>query len=219
MLLLTQAETKMLTRQPETGMGYQIVEAMTKDDKRTRGIVYNAELFFREDESRTILLTTSYPDVLKRAAKSPGEFKALQVLTRSAAPLALTERKAADAKAKPAKDADVEKTNADEVFKRFSAFQNDNRRMADGSWSAGTYATTEEDANNVKTGKDAVERYALPNADPACYVFTGRPAKDTDIRRGIVEPAFGRKGGGVEVIFPKGTQPNAVTGPTTIPKE
>jgi hypothetical protein len=50
-------------------------------------------------------------------------------------------------------------------------------------------------------------------------VFTGRPDKDTEIQRGVVEPAFGQPGGGVEVIFPKGTQPSTVTGPVEIQKE
>jgi hypothetical protein len=50
-------------------------------------------------------------------------------------------------------------------------------------------------------------------------VFTGRPNKDTEIQKGTVEPAFNQPGGGVEVIFPKGTQPTTVTGPQEIPKE
>jgi len=219
MLRLTDSETKMLLAQPETGMGYQIVEGTTRDDKKKRGIAYNAELFFEENESRSMLRTESYSKVLNLAAKSSGEFKSLQVLSRSTAPISLTERKAAIAKGGPAKDQPIEKTKAGEVFKRFSAYQNDNRRRSDGSWSAGTYATTEEDAKNVKTGKEAVARYALPNPDPACYVFTGRPDKDTSIQRGTVEPAFGQPGGGIEVIFPNGTQPNTVTGPVQIPKE
>jgi len=39
----------------------------------------------------------------------------------------------------------------------------------------GSYATTEADAKNVKTGKEAVARYALPNPDPASYVYTIKP--------------------------------------------
>ena len=219
MLRLTDLETRTLLGQPETGMGYQIVEATTRDEKKKCGIVYNAELFFSDGESRSILRTPSYPNVLKLATRSVGEFKALQVLSRSAAPITLTERKAAVAEAGPAREAPIEKTKANDVFKRFSAYENDNRRRADGSWSDGTYATTEEDAKHVTTGKEAVARYALPNPEPACYVFTGRPNKDTEIQKGKVEPAFGQPGGGIEVIFPKGTQPNTVTGPEEIPKE
>ena len=183
MLKLSDAEIRMLKGQPETGMGYQLVVATQFDDKTKRGIAYNAELFFEENESRSVLKTLSYPQVLREATKSTGQFKSLSVLSRSAAPITLSERKMAVAKAAPAKEGKVEQTKEDEVFKRFSAYQNDNRVRADGSWSDGTYATTEEDAKNVKTGKDAVARYALPNPEPACYVFTGKPNKGTEIRK------------------------------------
>lgn len=35
----------------------------------------------------------------------------------------------------------------------------------------------------------------------------------------VVEPAFDQPGGGVEVLFPKGTRPNKVTGSEEIPNE
>lgn len=219
MLKLTTAETNTLKRLPESGMGYQLVEGTQYDNKIKRGIAYNGELFFEENESRSVLRTLSISRVLELATKSAGEFKSLRVLSRSEAPITLSERKMSGVKAGPAKDAPTEQTKEGEVFKRFSAFRNDNRLQADGSWSEGTYATTEEDAKNVKTGKDAVERYALPNPEPAYFVFTGKPEKGTDIKKGIVEPAFDHQGGGVEVVFPKGTQANTVTGPVEIPKE
>lgn len=195
-------------------MGYQFVDATTKDGTIREGIVFNAELFFYGGESRSILREKRYADVLRTAQQAAaGEFKELRVLSRKAATVGLVR------KAGPASEAPIAKTGANEVFKRFSAFPNDNRLNPDGSWRPGTYATTEEDAKNVKTGKDAVERYALPNPDPASYVFTGRPHVGTDIQRGIVAEAFGRKGDGVEVLFPNGTQPNTVTGPEKIPDE
>jgi hypothetical protein len=89
----------------------------------------------------------------------------------------------------------------------------------DGSLSPGSYATTEEDAKNVKTGKEAVARYALPNPEPASYKFTICPDRDTVIQYGIVQPAYGQPGGGVEVLFKEGTQPRTVTGPEKIPDE
>lgn len=75
----------------------------------------------------------------------------------------------------------------------------------------------QEDARNVKTGRDAVSRYALPNPESASWVSTVRPAPRTAIKRGTVAPANDQRGGGVEVIFPKGTQPGTTTGPTKIP--
>src|SRR5882672_5649269 len=127
MIRLTDTETRILKNQPETGMGYQLVEGTQFDNKTKRGIAYNAELFFEENESRSVLKTLSYPQVLREATRSTGQFKSLRVLSRSEAPITLSERKAAVAKAAPAKEAPIEKTKENEVFKRFSAYKNDNR--------------------------------------------------------------------------------------------
>jgi hypothetical protein len=82
----------------------------------------------------------------------------------------------------------------------------------------GTFATTREDADAfVKTGTDAVKRYALENKKPASNVFTIKPPEDTSLKRGIVAPAYGEPGGGVEVIFVNGSPDGTVTGPETIP--
>lgn len=122
--------------------------------------------------------------------------------------------------AAPAKDATPEKTKEKEVFKRFTATDNDPRITSDGRLLPGTYATTEEDAKNAPTGKAAVARYALPNPKPASNKWTIKPRKDTVIQYGIVEPAFGQPGGGVEVIFRDGTDPGTVEArPEKIPDE
>ena len=106
------------------------------------------------------------------------------------------------------------------MFCRFSAFENDRRITPDRGLFPGTYATTKEDGDKVKTGKEAVERYALQNPDPASYRFTIKPKKDTKLKGGIVQPANGHQGGGVEVIFTEGTQKNTVTvPPTKLPDE
>lgn len=225
MLKLNDSETRTLLNQPETGMGYQLVEATLRDNKTERGIAYNAELLFLGTETQNYLRTLSYPQVLKLAQSSGSEIKSLRVLTprEAATSLSAGMRDAYGAvkkKAAPAKDAPTEKTKADEVFKRFSAYENDRRVTADGGLLPGSYATTEEDAKNVRTGKDAVARYALANPEPASYRFTIKPKKDTDIQRGTVEPANGQPGGGAEVIFPKGTDAKTATlPPDKIPDE
>jgi hypothetical protein len=221
MLKLAASQISDLLRQPESGMGYQVVEATLFDSKTKRGVAYNAELLLFEEEPRRIMLSTPYLKLFESARSATGEIKSLRVISRTTV-TTLSAREpsgAAVQKAGPAKDGAKEKTKTNEVFKRFSAYPNDRRVASDGSLLAGTYATTEEDAKNVKTGKDAVARYALPNPAPASNVFTIRADKDTDIQQGIVEPAFGQQGGGVEVIFTNGTQPKTVTGPTKIPDE
>jgi hypothetical protein len=221
MLRVSDTLRRNLLTQPETGMGYQRVDATLRDNKIERGIVFNAELLVLDGEARATRrshpYTNPYSILLKRSSESGVEIRALRVLPREGMAFRGLETKACEKKAEPAKDAATEKTKADEVFKRFSAFLNDYRVNADRSLSPGSYATAEEDAQNVKTGSDAVARYALPNSDPASYRFTIKPNKDTDIQYGTVEPANGELGGGVEVIFKTGTQAKTVTGPDKIP--
>src|SRR5258707_11219793 len=140
--------TRDLLYKRETGMGYQLVEATRRDNKTEQGIVYNAELLFLGNETQNDLRLREYTQVLKAAQSSGSEIKSLRVLTRqetvrlSAGAYSATPVKKA---AGPAKDAPVEKTKADEVFKRFSAYENDRRVTPDKGLLPGSYATTEED--------------------------------------------------------------------------
>jgi hypothetical protein len=215
MLKISSSHADYLLKQPESGMGYQTVEATTFDQKTRRGVAFNAELFVFDDEDRSPLRTKSFRTITEGARSSDFEIRSLRVLERPA--MRTLDRREASANPGPAIEAPEEKTKEGEVFKRFVAYASDRRLRADGSWSPGTFATTEDDAKNVKTGSEAVARYALPNTAPASYVFTGKPKTDTVIQRGIVAPAYGQPGGGVDVYFKDGTQPNTVTGPVKIP--
>ena len=109
-------------------------------------------------------------------------------------------------------------TEAAEIFRRFCAYAKDRRITPGRGVTPGTFATTKEDADaNVKTGIDAVARYALADSKPASNVFTISPAKDTELKRGTVQPANNQLGGGVEVIFVNGLPDGTVTGPVLIP--
>jgi hypothetical protein len=211
-----------LLAQPESGMGYQIVEATSFNGRIQRGVAYNAELLLFEGEPRPMFRTIAFARLVNEA-KPSAEIISLRVVAHMASTssaFALKETATSyGRKAPPTKDAPIEKTKDKEVFKRFTAYENDHRIKPDGSLLPGTYATTEEDAKNVRTGKEAVARYALPNPKPASNVFTIKPHKDTLIQRGMVEPANDQPGGGAEVIFTAGTQPGTVTGPDKIPDE
>jgi hypothetical protein len=213
MLRLPDSLVRKLVSQPESGMGYQLVDVELSSGV-IRGVAYNAELVLREEEPRTLLNVRVFETLLKAAEIR----EIIDVNVRGSMKKtvsAVFER--AVARAGEAKDAPVEATAAEDEFRRFSAYATDRRRLADGSLSPGTYATTAADALNVKTGTEAVRRYALPDPAPASYVLTSRPAAKTAIQRGIVAPAYGQPGGGVEVIFPNGTAPSTTTGPDQIP--
>lgn len=220
MYRLTQEHTRSLIRQRESGMGYQVVDAATTDNKIKRGIVYNAELLALDENrnsDRLIMLRTSASEALQTAKSAADTITSLKVVPDPRTTV-LSMRSARASTG--AKEAENEKTKGGEKFYRFSAFQNDHRVTADRGLVPDTYATTEEDGNTVKTGKEAVERYALPNDDPASHRFSIKPLKDTSIKQGIVQPANGHQGGGVEVIFTNGTTKDTVTKPPTkVPDE
>jgi hypothetical protein len=217
MFRLTEAQTRELLTQPESGMGYQAVDATLSDNTTTRGVAYNAELLSLDSEPH-VGLSASYRTLLESAKSATGQIKSLRVVPRTGSTTFWLAREASPVEqVGPAKDAAEEKTSSGEIFKRFSAYQNDRRVLADGSLDKGAFATTEPDAKNVKTGADAVARYALPNPMPASYRFTIKPDAGTALKKGVAAPAYGQPGGGVEVIFVEGTQANTVTGPDQIP--
>ena len=214
MFRLTPEEVRSLVSQPESGMGYQVVEATTQDFVKKRGIVFNAELLTLDEDRRAdqrLMGTKSAPEALTAANSTAGKFRSFSVVSDPR----MTVLKCATLAAGGASDAAEEGTREGDKFYRFSAFTKDRRIAADKSLTPGTYATTEEDGGKVKTGKEAVERYALPNDDPASNRFAVKPRKDTRINKGIVQPANGHKGGGVEVIFTNGTQRDTVALPPT----
>ena len=240
MFKLTKPHADTVLNLPEHGMGYQFVEVVTsaghwegtefvvdgmslaKGEQWRKGVVHNAELLILEDELHQGLPGGTYKQLLASAMKAENVVQKIRVTGFSQEQQAVAQLRE-DAvgygkKPQRAADAPQEKTLADEVFKRFTAFENDRRITADRKLLPGTFATTEADAKNVKTGLEAVARYALPNPKPAIYVFTVKPLKDTTIQRGIVQPDFGQPGGGVEALFGDGTAANTVTGPTTIPE-
>jgi len=133
MLRLTDSNTHALLAQPESGMGYQVVEATLSEYKTKRGVAYNAELLLFEDEPRRIMLSTPYLKLLESARSATGEIKSLRVISR-ATDTTLSAREPSGAevqkKAGPAKDGPKEKTKVDEVFKRFSAYPSVSRAAA-----------------------------------------------------------------------------------------
>jgi len=203
--------------QPETGMGYQYVEATMNNFSSLKGVVLNSELFIPENRIEKIIgkRSLAYSAILQEA-EQPGYIRKLKVIKRNSLQLGEM-RLFAKAAGIPASEAAVSLTEKNQIFKRFSPYRNDHRVTEDGSLLSGAYATTEADARNVRRGAEATLRYALPSDDPAIYVFTILPPEKTSVRIGIVEPANGKPGGGVEVLFENGSPKKTVTGPDTIP--
>lgn len=219
MIKLTSPQISELLDQPETGMGYQAVEVGLRDRLTPRrGTVLNAELLVWDAEAPTVL-SRRFESLLARASSAEADdIRSLTVIapSRRAAGL-VAERSATDDDTGPATSGEPETTEKGEVFARFTAYRNDRRITPGKGLRPGTYATTEEDANKVKTGTEAVERYALPDPRPAVFRFRIDPLEGTELRRGIVQPDFGHTGGGVEVLFDNGTDDGTVSGPKVLP--
>lgn len=219
MIRLSYPQTSQLLDQPETGMGYQNIRADLRDSLAPRrGTVLNAELLIWETEAPR-LLSTQYESLLRQASSADAtKIRSLEVLAPSKQPAGfVAERSAADGELGPATDGEPETLPAGEVFARFTAYRNDRRITPGNGLLPGSYATTEEDGKRVETGSEAVERYALPDPTPAIFKFRIEPGEGTELRRGIVQPAYGHSGGGVEVLFDDGTGDDTVSGPEELP--
>lgn len=200
-------------------MGYQTVEADLRDSWVPReGTVFNAELLVWGPE-RPALRPGRFESLLEQASRAEArDIRSLRVIPPSRRLAGfVAERSAAGEEGGPATEAQPEETEEGDVFVRFTAYRNDRRITPGKGLRPGTYATTEEDAKNVTTGSEAVERYALPDPTPAVFRFRIEPSQGTELRRGVVQPAFGHGGGGVEVLFDDGTDDGTVNGPKEIP--
>jgi hypothetical protein len=222
MIKLSDAQITQMINQPESGMGYQNVEVEYQKELRkatVKATVYNGELLLWEEEPRSLLRGSTYEFMIKSASSVDARLiKSIKVVP----PQRIIAKSAFDKFAeripgKPATEGEPQKTKKAEIFMRFTAYKNDRRITPQRGLVPGTYATTEEDSKNVKNGTEAVERYALPDPKPAIYRNKIEPLEDTLYRKGTVQPAYGHKGGGVEVIFDNGTDDNTVTGLTVLP--
>ena len=210
-------DTSRLLSLPETGMGYQVIDAlMPGQSSKQRFVVYNGELavdFDREFPTFRIQAKRDYPRLLTEAKLFLGKTESFTVVGRSSLVesrvLAVDKARSKHRHSggKGAKDNPQETANGTEVFVRLSAYENDrrvdvlNKRLV-----PGTYATTEGDYRDcVQFNDDPVDRYALPNDEEIKWAFYVRPTKGDKVRRGIVQPAFGHDGGGLEALFDDGT--------------
>lgn len=236
MLSISPSWRNYLQGQPEYGMGYQKALIKLSSGIYESGYIFNSSTFIKTEElSRLtasqlwlteftlrqqsgcaaivdITITPRPPETLKGVRRVSVQFSgSLQTFNT-------LENANLIRASQAAKDAPITSTTTGEVFKRFSAYVDDFRVTTKKGLMPGTFATTAEDAENVKTGSDAVKRYALENKQSANKRFTINPITYTKLQKGITQPAYGEPGGGVEVIFVDGTADNTVSGPETIPE-
>ncbi|MDD4778686.1 MAG: hypothetical protein PHV53_10425 [Fermentimonas sp.] len=216
MFKVTSEIQKKLLALPESGMGYQIVDATYSDHRIKETIILNSTLAEptegRIAESILKSMLNENTAYLMRSAVESKEI--IDVKLKSGKGIFETRAFSEGAKreSKGANEAPEEQTKQEEYFIRFSHFEDDKRIDKENkSVLPGTYATTLQDANYCIAQKiDPIARYALPNTLKIEYKFHIVPEEKTLIKRGVVQPAYGQLGGGVEVIFTKGTDKSAV---------
>ena len=205
---LTISQEHEFLRLPETGMGYQIIEAAkTGSYSRERYIVLNSEIAIEMNGMEEYLISMVLLQGTE-ACKRNLEFiqlNAIQLINNKLFRDVVKEPE--NKKDKGAIDNPVENANGEEVFVRLSAFDNDRRVDKENRClRPGSFTTTEADYLVCKyLNDDPVERYALPNNDEIKWAFYIQPDKTDTLQRGTVQPANGKRGGGKEAYFDKGT--------------
>jgi len=211
------SDTQKFLSLPETGMGYQVIEAKRYSEvSKKRYVVYNGELIIDMDGSfvnfKTLMSLKGFSAALNEAKELPIETSTISLVPKS---LLLEKRVLSETEKKNkkrhsgsgARENPKESANGREIFVRLSAYENDHRidferkRLKEGS-----YTTTYLDyLECVRLPDDPIDRYALPNDEPVKWTFYIRPETVDLLQRGVVQPAFGHAGGGIEAFFEGGT--------------
>lgn len=221
-LRLVEESRERLVRIPESGMGFQIIRARVRPQEQRRVSFEDAGLLLVLNAEYVVPFNPVGDFMSLRTLGELGELGELPeqvpgVLERE--PELVTDRIAILREGPESSPFIVplavfrtaplhSKTHLHQAFFRYSAFYPDHRVRPDGAFVPGTYATTFNDSRMVPSGLAAVGRYALPNPLPASHVYILVPQAGTPTIAGAVVPNFNQAGGGVEIQFPSGAQPD-----------
>jgi hypothetical protein len=220
-------EADVLARQPETAMGYQLLELSLQGwNQRHMFLALDSRYLFPANSleelfgALQVLLGTTaeqldeLPGIKNERVKDIGlpSRDGITIIS-SWGPrvraslldpvLGVDDRLSAVVQPQPLSAAIV--TVGLRAYFRFSAFPNDRRVLPDGSYKSGTYATTANDLRMVPSGFAAMARYAIPNPMSAKYVYPLITSQSPS-RVGATVPNFEQSGGGVEVLFSQHAQ-------------
>ncbi|HEY0555648.1 MAG TPA: hypothetical protein VGG20_15435 [Thermoanaerobaculia bacterium] len=210
---LGKPEIEQLTMLPETGMGFQIVEAIWQGNLITL-LVINSELaldlstLYIEPSEKPATIAKNEARIIEAlkeprqtiiAAPGPHSFRLLNTRVQSTSFPAGRSILAA----RPSGLVKDDILTVPRTFHRFSAFNPDRRvDPKTGDFVPGTYAAPEKEVPLAPTGFAAVGRFALPNTLPASHHYVISAPPGTNVSFGTVAPAFSQSGGGVEAFFP-----------------
>lgn len=214
-------DSETLLEKPETGMGYQIINASQYNKSLIRKfVVYNTNLAVELDSNfqanKRLIVSEGYKVALSKATELMLETDSIKVFNHNSIRefITLSEVKRVTNKrtsgGKGATDSPKVYANGTDCYVRVSAYEDDKRiDFEKKRLKSGTFTTTFEDyVNCVLTNDDPIDRYALPNDEKIKWSFFIIPKNIDILQKGIVQPAFGHQGGGIEAFFEKGTSEN-----------
>jgi len=215
---LTLATSNLLLDKPETGMGYQIVEAFhSKGYYHERFVVYNGEIAINDDSNfnkyKEEMKFLGYQEVYKRSdfivlsdvsiLKSK-DIKEIRSMSQDKITKFGRHKGGTAAIENPKK-----KATGKDWYTRISHYENDKRINFEKNFlKPGSFTTLLRDyVICVQSKDDPIDRYALPSNDIINWAFFIKPLESDNVQEGIVQPAFGHDGGGEEAYFNEGTSP------------
>lgn len=204
-----------MINEPEDGMGYQFREITISNNTKEEVVIFNSQAYINLRDINIINKMLLFENINKLIEDAKIDDTIVSIKKIDSAKLLeyrLTDSLNKINKKKGAVNNSVEQTKVGEYFIRYSPFENDfrvdreNNRLI-----SGTYATTHEDSLACKDNSECIiNRYALPSEKTIQWKFHVKTTSGIDIQRGIVEPNFGEKGGGIEVFFKNGTNKDSL---------
>lgn len=196
-----------LKSMPETGMGYQLIQARFMGEYSSKElIVLNEELIVENNYLKK--------DYLKEIFSKGFDLSIRNAVYRELKEIKLiNEIKSFNVFEDSGSQSNSAKENTDiypdgkSYYVRLSAYEDDKRiDKKDNCILPGSFTTTKRDYEDcVKDGDDPVERYALPNEEKIEWAFHVLPHVKDGYKFGTVKPEFGKRGNGEECFFENGT--------------
>jgi hypothetical protein len=208
--------TKRLLELPESGMGYQIINAIRNGEFNLETfIVYNSELVVDSNHIFTWLELKLMHDgfsylvnnleTIKLYAPTLFTNDALRSIRNLSETSVHISRKYSGGNAAIYNESKFR--SGSEIFVRLSTYYVDKRvDLINKKLRPGTYTTTAEDYLKCKKlADDPIDRYALPIDETIQSTYFIKPKSVDPYRLGFVQPANNQSGGGIEAFFDKGT--------------
>jgi hypothetical protein len=197
-----------LKSMPETGMGYQLIQARFKGEYTLKEfIVLNEELIVENNYQKKDYLKEIFSKGFNFSIRSAlyRDLKEIKLVSETKSFKAFEEN---DDETGPAKEnSTVAYPDGKTYYVRLSAYDDDKRiDKKNNCLLPGSFTTTKKDYENCISEKDdPVERYALPNEEKIEWAFHILPDTKDGYKYGTVKPEFGKGGGGKECYFENGT--------------